>query len=182
MTDEYAELRSTAEKASSATKGPWRSNYNNGWYVNRAVADSYIAAASPQVILGLLVKLDVMTEELVARGEAIRHLKARIEELEKEQAEFLNVAVLVAERKYGTHLAAAEKCVEAVEKYQILANGPREVREAVGAYRALVTPPPCIGNDPTCPCHDGLWCNYVDDPKTGTKGFKIPAVAPEKKA
>ena len=32
----------------------------------------------------------------------------------------------------------------------------------------------CIGNDPACPCPDGLWCHYVDDPATGTKGWPIP--------
>ena len=37
---------------------------------------------------------------------------------------------------------------------------------------------PCIGNDPACPCQDGLACHYKDAPD-GTKGWPIPA-APTK--
>jgi hypothetical protein len=32
----------------------------------------------------------------------------------------------------------------------------------------------CIGQDPLCPCADGLWCHYVDGPVTKTKGWLIP--------
>lgn len=36
----------------------------------------------------------------------------------------------------------------------------------------------CIGNDPCCPCQDGLCCHYKDYPADGkwpaTKGWPIP--------
>ena len=31
---------------------------------------------------------------------------------------------------------------------------------------------PCIGNDPGCPCQDGLACHYRDIP--GSRGWAIP--------
>ena len=33
---------------------------------------------------------------------------------------------------------------------------------------------PCIGNDPRCPCQDGLLCHYVDDPVGKTPAMTIP--------
>ena len=37
----------------------------------------------------------------------------------------------------------------------------------------------CIGNDPLCPCQDGLACHYKDYGKS--KGWPIPASEPELK-
>jgi len=39
--------------------------------------------------------------------------------------------------------------------------------------------PPCIGNDPLCPCQDGDNCHYRDIP--GSKGWLIPVSEPEQK-
>lgn len=36
--------------------------------------------------------------------------------------------------------------------------------------------PPCIGNDPLCPCQDGDVCHYVD--WKGTKAMPIPHADP----
>lgn len=36
-------------------------------------------------------------------------------------------------------------------------------------------PSPCIGNDPACPCQDGLACHYRDAP--GTKAWPLPNTA-----
>ena len=38
-------------------------------------------------------------------------------------------------------------------------------------------PPPCIGNDPLCPCQDGLACHYKD--VGNTKAFPIPPLETE---
>jgi hypothetical protein len=32
----------------------------------------------------------------------------------------------------------------------------------------------CPHGDPTCPCPDGDWCHYEDDPATGTKAMRCP--------
>jgi hypothetical protein len=42
---------------------------------------------------------------------------------------------------------------------------------------AVQRPVPCIGNDPLCPCQDGLACHYKDAGKT--KAFPIPAIEAE---
>lgn len=38
-----------------------------------------------------------------------------------------------------------------------------QAREFLGHVRR------CPHGDPTCPCQDGDWCHYEDDPATGTK-------------
>jgi hypothetical protein len=32
----------------------------------------------------------------------------------------------------------------------------------------------CPHGNPTCPCPDGDWCHYEDDPETGTKAMRCP--------
>ena len=50
----------------------------------------------------------------------------------------------------------------------------RQQRRAVAAAkRQPETPAPCIGRDPSCPCHDGLACHYRDA-EDGTKGRPVP--------
>ena len=39
-------------------------------------------------------------------------------------------------------------------------------------FAPKAAPPPCIGNDPSCPCQDGDACHYRD--AAATKAFPIP--------
>lgn len=43
---------------------------------------------------------------------------------------------------------------------------------ALPTHWQLVSVPPCIGNDPGCPCQDGDACHYRDIP--GSPGWPVP--------
>lgn len=93
MTDDYAALREAAEKATKGVKGPWKSNYNDGRFANRAAVEDYIAAASPDVVLGLLDRLEFLESErsqdlegFMRLQQQLRSRENRIAELEATQA------------------------------------------------------------------------------------------------
>lgn len=84
MTD-LQSLRDVAEKAT-----PCRFWANKGVMADNTLASNfgsdglaYVLVADPQTVLGLLIERDMLHEDIVAKGEAIRHLRDRLDAAER---------------------------------------------------------------------------------------------------
>jgi hypothetical protein len=144
LSDDIKRLREAAEAA----------------YDNTSANAAYIAAASPDVLLALLERLEVAERErdeardcCARAGGVMRHLRDErnvLAALLRDARGAIDIA------GYGSQMAP-------------------EVRSVIERIEAAPPAPGCI--DPLCPCQDGALCHYVDGPD-GTMALPLPSAEP----